>query len=65
MRSALYSGIPTLKENGMDPVIGSFHAVFAPKATSPGVLSTLAGALERTVNVVLIRWREPSWTSCI
>lgn len=49
-RSALYDGIPTFKENGIDLVIGSFHAVFAPKATSPEVLSSLAGALERTIN---------------
>lgn len=49
-RSALYSGIPTFKENGVDLVTGSFHAVFAPRATPPEVLSTLAGALERTMN---------------
>lgn len=49
-RSAMYGGIPTFKESGIDLAIGSFHAVFAPKATSPEILSSLAGALERTMN---------------
>lgn len=48
-RSALYQGIPTFKENGVDLVIGSFHAVFAPKAASGGILAALAGALEKTM----------------
>ncbi len=48
-RSALYQGIPTFKENGVDLVIGSFHAVFAPKTTSGDILAALAGALEKTM----------------
>lgn len=48
-RSALYQGIPTFKENGVDLVIGSFHAVFAPKAASGDILAALAGALEKTM----------------
>ena len=48
-RSALYQDIPTFKENGVDLVIGSFHAVFAPKATSGDILAALAGALEKTM----------------
>ncbi|MBI2225671.1 MAG: tripartite tricarboxylate transporter substrate binding protein [Betaproteobacteria bacterium] len=48
-RSALYQGIPTFKENSVDLVIGSFHAVFAPKAASGDILAALAGALEKTM----------------
>ena len=48
-RSALYRDLPTFKENGVDLVISSFHAVFAPKATSGDILDALAGALEKTM----------------
>jgi tripartite-type tricarboxylate transporter receptor subunit TctC len=48
-RSPLYKDIPTFRENGVDLVIGSFHGVFAPKATPPDVLATLAAALEKVM----------------
>ena len=48
-RSALYQDIPTFKENGVDLVISSFHAVFAPKAAPGDILAALAGALEKTM----------------
>lgn len=48
-RSALYKDIPTFRENGVDLVIGSFHGVFAPKATPPDVLAALASALEKVM----------------
>jgi tripartite-type tricarboxylate transporter receptor subunit TctC len=48
-RSPMYPAIPTFRENGVDLVIGSFHALFAPKATPPEVISTLAAALEKTM----------------
>lgn len=49
-RSELYRDIPTFKEQGVDLVIGSFHAVFAPKGTPADVLETMAAALQKTMH---------------
>lgn len=49
-RSALYSDIPTFRENGVDLVIGSFHIVFAPKGTPDGVQAKLADAVAKVMN---------------
>lgn len=48
-RSALYNDIPTWKEQGLDVVITSFHGVFAPRGTPPGVLTVLEAAIEKTM----------------
>lgn len=48
-RSSLYKDIPTFRENGVDLVIASFHAMFAPKGTPGDVLSALETALEKTM----------------
>jgi tripartite-type tricarboxylate transporter receptor subunit TctC len=48
-RSPLYRDVPTFRENGVDLVIGSFHVVFAPRATPAGVLRTLEAALDKTM----------------
>lgn len=48
-RSDLYKDIPTFRENGVDLVIGSFHAVFAPKGTPGEVIAILEAALEKTM----------------
>jgi len=48
-RSDLYKDIPTFRENGVDLVIGSFHAVFAPKGTPGEAITILEAALEKTM----------------
>lgn len=48
-RSQLNPDIPTFRENGVDLVIGSFHAVFAPKGTPGEVQTALGQALAKTV----------------
>ncbi len=48
-RSSLHKDIPTFRELGIDLVIGSFHAVFAPKGTPAEIVSRVASALERTM----------------
>lgn len=47
-RNELYKDIPTLKEHGIDLVIGSWHGIYAPKGTSGAVIATLNKALEKT-----------------
>lgn len=49
-RSPLYRDVATFRENGVDLVIGSFHAVFTPKGAPPDVIATLAAALEKAMN---------------
>lgn len=49
-RYYLYKDLPTFKENGVDLVIGSWHAVFAPKGTPMNVIQVLERALEKTMN---------------
>lgn len=49
-RSGLYKDIPTFRENGVDLVIGSFHAVFAPKGTPGEAIAILEAALDKTMN---------------
>jgi tripartite-type tricarboxylate transporter receptor subunit TctC len=46
-RVELYRDLPTLREQGVDLVIHSWHGVFAPRGTSGAVLATLETALER------------------
>lgn len=48
-RSPLYPDIPTWKEQGVDAVIASFHAVFAPKGTPAAVLASVEAALDKTM----------------
>lgn len=48
-RSELYRDVPTFRENGVDFVIASFHAVYAPKGTSVEILRKLETALEKTM----------------
>jgi tripartite-type tricarboxylate transporter receptor subunit TctC len=47
-RVDLYRDIPTMKEQGVDLVIGSWHGVFAPKGTPREVITALNQALEKT-----------------
>jgi putative tricarboxylic transport membrane protein len=49
-RSPLYDNLPTFLDNGVDLVIGAFHALFVPKGTPEQVVSKLAGALEEVMN---------------
>lgn len=44
-RSKLYPDVPTFTQAGFPLVVGSFHALFAPKGTPENVLSTLEAAL--------------------
>lgn len=46
-RDELYRDLPTMREQGVDLVIHSWHGVFAPKGTAPATLATLEGALEK------------------
>lgn len=47
-RVDLYREIPTMREQGVDLVISSWHGMFAPKGTPASVIATLDAALERT-----------------
>lgn len=40
-RSALYADLPTLREQGVDCVMGTWNALFAPRGTPGGVLAAL------------------------
>jgi putative tricarboxylic transport membrane protein len=46
-RSELYKDIPTMREQGVDLMISSWHGIFAPKGTPAGVISALNTALEK------------------
>lgn len=46
-RNDLYREIPTMREQGVDLVISSWHGVFAPRGTPPAVVAAVSGALER------------------
>lgn len=46
-RVALYRDLPTMREQGVDLVLHSWHGVFAPRGTPAPVLATLEAALER------------------
>jgi tripartite-type tricarboxylate transporter receptor subunit TctC len=46
-REPLYRDIPTMREQGVNLVIHSWHGVFAPKGTPPATLATLDKALEK------------------
>jgi len=48
-RMALNPNIPTFKEQGVDLVIGAFHALFAPARTPDAVLATLETAFEKAM----------------
>jgi tripartite-type tricarboxylate transporter receptor subunit TctC len=49
-RSHLYKDIPTMREQGVDLVISSWHGIFAPKGTPANVISALDGALEKVAH---------------
>jgi len=46
-RSELYKDIPTMKEQGVDLNLASWHGVFAPKGTPESVVAALSGALAK------------------
>jgi tripartite-type tricarboxylate transporter receptor subunit TctC len=46
-REPLYRDIPTMREQGVNLVIHSWHGVFAPKGTPPATLATLDKALAK------------------
>lgn len=46
-RVDLYRDLPTMREQGVDLVIHSWHGVFAPRGTAGAALATLEAALER------------------
>jgi tripartite-type tricarboxylate transporter receptor subunit TctC len=46
-RSDLYRDIPTMREQGVDLVIASWHGIFAPKGTSPAVVHAIDGAVAK------------------
>jgi tripartite-type tricarboxylate transporter receptor subunit TctC len=48
MREDAYKNIPTLKEQGVDLVIGSWHGIFAPKGTPAPVIVAVNRAMEKT-----------------
>jgi tripartite-type tricarboxylate transporter receptor subunit TctC len=46
-RSELYPDLPTMREQGVDLVISSWHGVFAPKGTPAAIVDRIDKALER------------------
>jgi len=46
-RVDLYRDLPTMREQGVDLVIHSWHGVFAPKGTAPATIAAIETALER------------------
>jgi tripartite-type tricarboxylate transporter receptor subunit TctC len=46
-REALYRDVPTMREQGVNLVIHSWHGVFAPRGTPPAVLARLEQALQK------------------
>ena len=46
-RSDLYKDIPTMKEQGVDLNIASWHGIFAPKGTPPAVVAAMSAALAK------------------
>jgi len=46
-RSELYKEIPTMKEQGVELNLASWHGVFAPKGTPPAVVAALSSALAK------------------
>ncbi len=46
-RAELYKDIPTMREQGVELVISSWHGVFAPKGTPAAAIAALNGALEK------------------
>jgi tripartite-type tricarboxylate transporter receptor subunit TctC len=42
-----YGEVPTFRAEGVDLVMGSWHGVFAPRATPPAVIASVARALEQ------------------
>lgn len=54
-RSELYKDIPTMKEQGVDLVISSWHGIFAPKGTPANVVLAVNAALEKVA-------RNPKFT---
>lgn len=47
-RVDLYREIPTMREQGVDLVISSWHGIFASKGTPAPAVATLSAALEKT-----------------
>lgn len=47
-RVDLYREIPTMREQGVDLVISSWHGIFAPRKTPASAITTLSTALEKT-----------------
>jgi tripartite-type tricarboxylate transporter receptor subunit TctC len=45
-----YPNVPTLREVGVDAVMGNYSGFVAPKGTPEAVLATLEAAIERAVN---------------
>ena len=48
-RMEQFTGIPTFREQGVDLVIGSFHAVYLPKGTPEEVVDKVMGAVRETM----------------
>lgn len=46
-RVELYRDIATMREQGVDLVISSWHGVFAPRGTPPAVIAAVSAALEK------------------
>lgn len=48
-RMSTFPAIPTMREQGVDLVIGSFHGLFVPKNTSDEIVATLETALKKAM----------------
>ncbi|MGD9951990.1 MAG: Bug family tripartite tricarboxylate transporter substrate binding protein [Burkholderiales bacterium] len=48
-RMSTFPDVPTMREQGVDLVIGSFHGLFVPKDTSDAIVATLEAALGKAM----------------
>jgi tripartite-type tricarboxylate transporter receptor subunit TctC len=48
-RMSTFPEVPTMREQGVDLAIGSFHGLFVPKNTPDEVVATLEGALKKAM----------------
>lgn len=59
-RMSTFPDVPTMREQGVDLVIGSFHGVFVPKDTPDDVIAALEAALAKAAQEQSVKERMAS-----